>query len=257
MDPAVLRDDMVDGLEYALDDVDERVASAMRTVPRRAFVEEGTYDDRTTTDAATGTRVLAPTTVGRLLDALALDGDDETLVVGAGVGYTAAVLAEIVGSTRVHAVDIARGTVLAARRNLDRAGYGAVLVDCRDGADGLPEYAPFDRVLVEAAAVSPPRRLLDQIGDGGRLVLPLGGPDQTLTAVAPTGDGHRVLAEHGTVGFEPLLVDGEQAGTPPRNRTEREDREFASQGHFAPTGWEYEWVDWDERLDGGRGHHGD
>ncbi|MFB6081141.1 MAG: protein-L-isoaspartate O-methyltransferase [Haloferacaceae archaeon] len=257
MDPAVLRDDMVDGLEYALDGVDERVAAAMRTVPRRPFVEEGTYDDRASTHAATGTRVLAPTTVARLLDALGPGADDEVLVVGAGVGYTAAVLAEIVGPTRVHAVDIVRRAVLAARRNLDRAGYGAVLVDCRDGADGLPEYAPFDRVLVEAAAVTPPRRLLDQVADGGRLVLPLGGPDQTLTAVAPDGRTHRVLAEHGAVGFDPLLVDGEQAGAPTRNRTEREDREFAAQGYFAPTGWEYEWVDWDERLDGGRGHHGD
>ncbi|MFB6281283.1 MAG: protein-L-isoaspartate O-methyltransferase, partial [Haloferacaceae archaeon] len=185
MDPAVLRDDMVDGLEYALDDVDERVAAAMRTVPRRPFVEEGTYDDRETTDAATGTRILAPTTAARLLDALAVDGDDRVLVVGAGVGYTAAVLAEMVGPTRVHAVDIARDAVLSARRNLAEAGYGAALVDCRDGADGLPEYAPFDRVLVEAAAVSPPRRLLGQVSEGGRLVLPLGGPDQTLTAVGP------------------------------------------------------------------------
>jgi protein-L-isoaspartate(D-aspartate) O-methyltransferase len=259
MDPAVLRDDMVDGLEYALDDVDERVTAAMRAVPRRTFVDDGPYDDRTTTHADTGTRVLAPRAVARLLDALALDGDDETLVVGAGVGYTAAVLAEIVGPRRVHAVDIARQAVLTARRNLDRAGYGAVLVDRRDGADGLPEYAPFDRVLIEAAAVSPPRRLLDQVAPGGRLVLPLGGPDQTLTAVAPADDGrgHRVVGEYGAVGFDPLLVDGEQAGAPTRNRTEREDREFASQGHFAPSGWEYEWVDWDERLDGGRGHHGD
>jgi protein-L-isoaspartate(D-aspartate) O-methyltransferase len=56
------------------------------------------------------------------------------------------------------------------------------------------------------------------------------------------------------VGFDPLLVDGEQRGGPARNRTEREDREFAEQGYFARTGWEYEWIDWDDRLDSGRGH---
>ncbi|MFB6304204.1 MAG: protein-L-isoaspartate O-methyltransferase, partial [Haloferacaceae archaeon] len=237
--------------------VDERVVDAMRTVPREAFVDERPYDNRDAVDEETGTRVLAPRTVARLVDALAPEDDDDVLVVGAGVGYTAAVLAELVGPTRVHAVDISRRAVLAARRNLDRAGAGAVLVDCRDGADGLPEYAPFDRVLVEAAAIEPPRRLLAQTADGGRLVLPLGGPDQTLTAVEPAGDDYRVVAEHGAVGFDPLLVDGEDAGGPPRNRTEREDREFARQGYFARTGWEYDWVDWDERLDGNRGHYGD
>jgi protein-L-isoaspartate(D-aspartate) O-methyltransferase len=127
-----------------------------------------------------------------------------------------------------------------------------VLVDRRDGADGLPEYAPFDRVLVEAAAVRPPRSLVDQLASDGRLVMPLGGPDQTLAAVVPADrpEGHRTVTEFGPVAFDPLLVEGEQAGGLARNRTEREDREFAARGHSATTGWEYEWVDWDERLDG-------
>jgi len=55
-------------------------------------------------------------------------------------------------------------------------------------------------------------------------------------------------AEFGPVRFRPMLVDGEQASTPVRNRTEREDSEFDEQGYFAPSGWEYEWLDWDERL---------
>jgi protein-L-isoaspartate(D-aspartate) O-methyltransferase len=161
----------------------------------------------------------------------------------------------MVGAKRVHAIDIARRLVVEARQNLANAGYDAVLVDCRDGADGLPEYAPYDRVLVEAAAVRPPRRLLSQVAADGRLVMPLGGPDQTLVAVTPTGrDDFEVLERFGPVGFGPLLVDGEQSGGPARNRTEREDREFAEQGYFARTGWEYEWIDWDDRLDSGRGH---
>jgi protein-L-isoaspartate(D-aspartate) O-methyltransferase len=254
MDPAVLREDMVDGLEHALDEVDEAVVDAMRTVPRHEFVADRPYDNR---DAVhEGTRVLAPRTVARLCTALAPDPDDAVLVVGAGVGYTAAVLAEMVGARRVHAVDIARPLVTAARRNLDAAGHGAVLVDRRDGSDGLPEYAPFDRVLVEAAAVRPPRALVDQLADGGRLVLPMGSTDQTLVAVERSDGDAPIVAEFGPVAFDPLLVDGEQAGTTRRNRTAREDREFATQGYFAPAGWEHEWIDWDERLDGGRGHHG-
>ncbi|MFB6122529.1 MAG: protein-L-isoaspartate O-methyltransferase [Haloferacaceae archaeon] len=265
MDSAVLRDDMVDGVDHAVGGLDAAVGAAMRTVPRHEFVDDRPYDNRATEHE--GTTVLAPKTAARLLEALDVADGDDVLVVGAGVGYTAAVVAEIVGGRHVHAVDITRRLVLDARRNLARAGYDAVLVDRRDGARGLPEYAPFDRILVEAAAVRPPRALLDQLADGGRLAMPIGGPDQTLVAVESTdGDGrpadrdarpaaHRdarldvpgfgVVERFGDAAFDPLLVEGEQAGGLTRNRTEREDREFAQQGYFAPAGWEQDWIDWE------------
>ncbi|SEP20304.1 protein-L-isoaspartate(D-aspartate) O-methyltransferase [Halogranum amylolyticum] len=253
MDPAVLRDDMVDGLEEALSSelVDEDVALAMRTVPRHEFVADRAYENRASERG--GTRVLAPGTVARMLSGLDAEPGHDVLIVGAGVGYTAAVVADLVGDRHVHAVDINRGAVVDARQNLREAGCEAVLVDCRDGADGLPEYAPFDRILVEAAAVRPPRALLDQLAPDGRLVMPMGGPEQTLVAgelADGDGSGFDVVGEYGPTTFNPLLVDGEQAGGLSRNRMEREDREFAQQGYFAPSGWEYEWVDWDERLDG-------
>jgi protein-L-isoaspartate(D-aspartate) O-methyltransferase len=273
MEPAVLREDMVDGLEHAMD-LSEAVATAMRTVPREAFVSERPYDNRRVVHE--GTTVLSPRTAARLLDALAATPGDEVLVVGAGVGYTAAVLAEIVGERQVHAVDITRRVVLDARQNLRTAGYDGVLVDCRDGASGFAEYAPFDRILVEAAAVRPPRALVSQLSADGRLVMPMGGPEQTLVAVEPgasrrssggrlpTGgdrsptdpvagspvaaqEEYTTVAEFGSVTFRPLLVDGEQSVGPVRNRTEREDREFARQGYFAPTGWEHDWIDWDRQ----------
>ncbi|WP_129114513.1 protein-L-isoaspartate O-methyltransferase family protein [Halegenticoccus tardaugens] len=257
MDPAVLREDMVDGLERAFGGrrLDERVDVAMRTVPRHEFVDDRAYDNRD--DEHAGTRVLAPVTVARLLDALAAEPGEQVLVVGAGVGYTSAVLAEIAGERNVHAVDIARRVVVEARRNLRSAGYDAVLVDRRDGANGLPEYAPFDRILVEAAAVRPPRALLDQLADAGRLVMPKGGPKQTLVAIeAQTAAGSSsdrppafdVVETFGPVAFDPMLVEGEQADGVARNRTEREDREYAEMGWHARTGWEYDWVDWDDHL---------
>jgi protein-L-isoaspartate(D-aspartate) O-methyltransferase len=251
MDSRVLRDDMVDALEHALSEgLDERVVDAMRRVPRHEFVADRPYDNRDSEHE--GTRVLAPATVARLLGALDPRAGDETLVVGAGVGYTSAVLAEIVGDRHVHAVDITRRLVWEARSNLADAGYGAVLVDCRDGADGLPEYAPFDRVLVEAAAIDPPRRLVSQLADDGRLVLPLGGPEQELAAVKrDVGDESAsgvVVERFGEVAFSPMLVEGEQAGRLARNRTHREDREYAERGRHARTGWEQDWVDWDEHL---------
>lgn len=249
MDPAVLREDMVDGLEHALGrPLPEGIGVAMREVPRHEFVAESPYDNRPS--RVDGTVALAPITVARLLMALDPRDGEDVLVVGAGVGYTVAVLAELVGPRHVHAVDISRSMVYRARENLDAAGYGATLVDCRDGAEGLPEYAPFDRVVVEAAAVEPPSTLLDQVDSEGRLVLPRGTTDQTLLAVQPEDSGgYRVVDERGPVRFAPLLVDGEQPGVT-RNRTVREDREFAEQGYFANHGWEHEWVDWDERLSG-------
>ncbi|WP_313691839.1 protein-L-isoaspartate O-methyltransferase family protein [Halorarum halobium] len=249
--PEVLREDMLDGLEHALGGPpSDPVRAAMNGVPREEFVAEAPYANRAGEQG--GTVVLAPVTVARLLDALEASAGDDVLVVGAGVGYTSAVLAELVGADRVHAVDIERGVVYEARANLAAAGYGAVLVDRGDGARGLPEYAPFDRVLVEAAAVEPPRALLDQLSADGRLVMPLGsGPAQTLVAVEQGArSGGDVVEEYGDITLRPLLVEGEQASAPVRNRTVREDAEFARQGYFAKTGWEHEWIDWDDRLQG-------
>jgi protein-L-isoaspartate(D-aspartate) O-methyltransferase len=244
MDPAVLRDDMVDSLEHHAKGVvrSEALSVAMRAVPRHEFVddERAAYADRAF--ERYGTRVLAPSTAARLLEALAPDPDDEVLVVGAGVGYTVAVLAEIVGEASVQAVDITRRLVYDARQNLASAGYGGVLVDCRDGAAGFPEYAPYDRILVEAAAVDPPRALVDQLAEGGRLVMPHGAYEQNLVIVE---DGD-IADQLGGVAFNPMLVEGEQADTVERNRTRREDREHAQRDAERRRGWEQEWIDWDD-----------
>jgi protein-L-isoaspartate(D-aspartate) O-methyltransferase len=243
MEFAAFRAEMVDSLEHDTKAAVQAksTAQAMREVPRHEFVDGGrrAYTDQSLEHR--GTRVLAPSTVGRLVDALAPEEGDDVLVVGAGVGYTAAVLAEIVGPERVHAIDIDRRVVYDARSNLADAGYGDVLVDCRDGARGLPEYAPFDRVLVEAAAVDPPAALLDQLATGGRLVYPEGTTDQRLVAI----EERETVSVHGPVAFAPLLVDGEQASAIEQNRTVREDRERAAKEAQSRTGWEQDWIDWD------------
>ena len=243
MELSVLREDMVDGLIHESKGVlqNEAVAAAMSDVPRHAFVDDdrAAYADRE--HEVRGTRALAPSTVCQLLESLRPQNGDSVLVVGVGVGYTAAVLAELVGETNVHAVDIARPVVYEARENLERAGYGGVLVDCRDGARGLPAYAPFDRILVEAATVAPPRPLLEQLGDGGRLVYPHGSLPQRLEAI----DADGATEQFGVVSFEPLLVDGEQTGAVERNRMAREDVEHATRRAASRTGWEREWLEWD------------
>ncbi|SIQ74835.1 protein-L-isoaspartate(D-aspartate) O-methyltransferase [Haladaptatus litoreus] len=252
MEPAVLRDDMVASLEHEMKGLvrSDNVGLALRTVPRHEFVpidaEQGAYADQSFDHR--GTRILAPSIVARLLEALDVREDDSVLVVGAGVGYTSAVLAEIVGERNVHAIDITRTIVYEARENLESAGYGGVFVDCGDGADGLPEYAPFDRILVEAAAIEPPRTLVSQLADDGRLVIPLGSGIQRLAAVEPSDSDSgspETVEEFGKTAFAPLLVEGEQSDTIERNRTNREDREFAERHAQTRRGWEHEWIDWD------------
>ncbi|MFB6132682.1 MAG: protein-L-isoaspartate O-methyltransferase [Halanaeroarchaeum sp.] len=243
MEYAALRDEMVASLQHDTKGVvdAEPVGRAMRAVPRHEFLDEGhrAYMDQPFEHR--GTTVLAPSIAGRMLEALDPGPEDSVLVVGAGVGYTVAVLAEIVGAKRVHAVDITRRLVTDCRRNLRKTGYEAVLVDCRDGADGLPEYAPFDRILVEAAAVRPPVALLDQLAPDGRLVMPTGTTEQRLVAF----EGDEEVDTFGPVGFAPLLVDGEQSGAVERNRTRREEVERAERAADRRRGWERDWIDWD------------
>ena len=245
MDAAVLRDDMVDSLTHESKGClhSDSVSLAMREVPRHEFVadDQNAYADRAVEHM--GTRVLAPSTAARLLEALDADEDDSVLVVGAGVGYTAAVLAEIVGQHDVQAIDITRRLVYEARSNLAQAGYEGVLVDCRDGADGFPEYAPYDRILLEAAAVRPPQALLDQLAPDGRLVMPLGAHQQTIAVVDRDGAAQRL----GSCAFDPMLVEGEQVDTVERNRMRREDREFAERDARRRKGWELDWIDWDSQ----------
>lgn len=246
MDQAVLRDDMVDSLEFEakghVTSVDLSVA--MREVPRHKFVDgPGAYEDIQREHL--GTTVLAPSLVAKLFEALDIGSTDSVLVVGAGVGYTAALAAEMSDPQQVHAVDIDRQLVIEARRNLSAAGYRAVLVDRRDGANGLPEYAPYDRILVEAAAVAPPRALMDQLAPDGRLVMPTGHSPQRLVVHHRDGSTNTGPA----VRFNPLLVEGEQGTAIERNRTAREDRERARRADRTRSGWEHDWLEWPTRSD--------
>lgn len=186
-----------------------RVATAMATVPRHQFVpaavRERAYEDRPL-DIGHGQVVTAPHLVGRMTERLELRPGHRVLEVGTGSGYHAAVIAEIVGPEHVITVERVPPLAHPARAALDRAGYGAVSVVLADGSAGLSSAPHVDRISVAAVAPAVPDPLLDQLADGGRLVIPLGPRDGPHELVLVTKrDGRVDRTAHGGVRFVPLV----------------------------------------------------
>jgi protein-L-isoaspartate(D-aspartate) O-methyltransferase len=177
------------------DIVDERVLDAMERVPRERFVPESERR-RAYADAALpigeGQTISQPYMVARICEALALRGTERVLDVGTGSGYQAAVLAEL--AAEVFTIERVPQLAERARAALAAAGYDRVHVHVGDGTLGLPEHAPFDGIAVAAAAPVFPRTLYDQLVAGGRLVVPVGGPEgQRLLIAVRSPEGPAVL----------------------------------------------------------------
>ena len=154
---------------------DPAVLAAMREVPREAFVDEGmqelAYEDHPL-PIAEGQTISQPYIVAYMTEALELAGTDRVLEIGTGSGYAAAVLSRIV--TTVHTVERLGGLASSARRRLEMLGYTNIVVHEGDGILGWPEHAPYDAIVVTAAAPKLPQPLLEQLAIGGRLVIPVG-----------------------------------------------------------------------------------
>jgi len=185
---------------------DERVLGAMAQVPRHEFVRledrDEAYEDHPL-PIGEGQTISQPFVVAAMLEALALRPDDVALEVGTGSGYETAVLAELVRT--VYSIERIAGLAERARGVLEKLGYANVTVVHGDGSQGLPEAAPFDAIVVSAAAPRLPQPLMDQLRDGGRLVIPVGsGFTQELQLVRKIGDKKTVLYLDG-VRFVPLI----------------------------------------------------
>lgn len=212
-DFATLRASMVERQLRRRGIEDERVLAAIGAVPREEFVPVA-YRSRAYTDSALpigeGQTISQPWIVAAMTQALELRGGETVLEVGTGSGYSAAVLARL--AERVVSVERHAGLAEEARRALTRLGVLGVEVVVGDGSRGLPERAPFEAIAVHAVAPAPPRSLLDQLADGGRLVVPLAGREADLLTVLRR-DGERFRSEAiGPCRFVPLIGEEGFAG---------------------------------------------
>ncbi len=153
-----------------------RVLECLERVPRHEFVP-AEFRARAYEDAplpiGEGQTISQPYIVAAMTAALGLQGNERVLEIGTGFGYQAAVLACL--AREVFSVEFRAPLATQAAERLSRLGYTDVHVHCGDGTLGLPEFAPYDAILVAAAAPSVPAPLLAQLADGGRMVVPVGG----------------------------------------------------------------------------------
>jgi protein-L-isoaspartate(D-aspartate) O-methyltransferase len=213
--PETLRATMVDRIVAGGWTRSDRVANAMRDIPRHRFVaaapiEEAYADQAVITkrdsDGAALSCASVPSMVALMLDQLDVQPGHRVLEIGAGTGYNAALLAHLTGSSgQVTTVDIDPEVSAQARQALDATCYGHVHVATRDGALGDAEHAPYDRIILTVGAWDVPPAWWAQLVPGGRLVLPLRWRGQTRTVAFTREDGRLRSDSVELCGFVPMV----------------------------------------------------
>jgi protein-L-isoaspartate(D-aspartate) O-methyltransferase len=183
------------------------VRRAMQVVPRHAFVppayRDVAYEDHPL-PIGYGQTISQPHLVAVMIELLNLKSGEKVLEIGTGSGYQTAILAEL-GYVEVYSVEIIPELAEQAEARLKALGYNAVHLKHGDGYHGWEEHAPFDAIIVTAASEFVPPPLLNQLADGGRMVIPVGSPDcaQTLWKLVKEGAGLKAY-EIGGVAFVPF-----------------------------------------------------
>lgn len=203
---AALRRQMVHGQLVARGIHDTRVLQAMGKIPREVFVPDEFQSDAYgdwPLPIGFGQTISQPYTVACMCEALQLVGSEKVLDVGTGSGYAAAILAELAQS--VYSVERIPELAELARLRCHALGIGNLHVVCADGTLGLPEYAPYDAIIVAAGSQELPAPFHKQLADGGRIVIPLG-PADSQNLYRFTRHGESLQSENlGKFVFVPLI----------------------------------------------------
>lgn len=187
---------------------DQRVLDAMLHVPRHEFIperyQEQAYEDHPL-PIGEGQTISQPYIVASMLEALNLQPTEKLLEVGTGTGYVTALLAEIVSQV----FSIERHAALAdrARETMAKLDYRNVEIVVGDGSQGLPQHAPFDAIVVSAAAAQLPGALVAQLRDGGRMIIPVGGLDQQQLQLIRLKNGLPQISLREPCRFVPLVPE--------------------------------------------------
>lgn len=185
---------------------DERVLAAMNRLPRHWFLEYPhslrAYEDVPLTILA-GQTISQPFTVARQSELLRVEKRQRVLEIGTGSGYQAAILAML--GARVFTVERQRELYEKTRRFLPTIGFPQIRCYHRDGTLGLPEFAPFDRILATAGAAAIPQSLVDQLAPNGILLIPVGRRQQRMIRLTKTPDGTLREEDFGAFRFVPFL----------------------------------------------------
>lgn len=185
---------------------DRRVLEVMSAIPRHLFVEEAFVDSAYgdfPVGIGEGQTISQPFIVALMTEALELKGREKVLEIGTGCGYQTAILASLV--SQVYTVERMKALALKARRILKESGYKNIVLRVGDGTDGWPEKAPFDAILVAAGSPAIPQPLINQLAEGGRLVIPIGTEEEQVLVRATRRSGRIVKEELGSCRFVPLV----------------------------------------------------
>jgi protein-L-isoaspartate(D-aspartate) O-methyltransferase len=185
---------------------DEKVLKAINNVPRHYFMDSSfmhfAYKDQAFPIAANQT-ISQPFTVAKQTHLLDIQIGDKVMEIGTGSGYQTAILLEL--GARVFTIERQKVLNVTAQEILTKLGYRPQFF-YGDGFEGLPSYAPFDKIIVTAGAEDMPIKLIEQLRVGGKMVIPFGRSDhQTMLLIEKTSDKDYITSEHGSFVFVPML----------------------------------------------------
>lgn len=187
---------------------DDKVLTAIGKIPRHLFMdssfEDHAYQDKAFPIAADQT-ISQPYTVAFQTELLEVKKGDKVLEIGTGSGYQTAVLCEL--GAKVYSIERQRELYKKTKSFLSKIGYRPKYLSFGDGYKGLPDYAPFDKIIVTAGAPDVPKDLLGQLKVGGRMVIPVGTQVQTMTLFIRKSPKEFDKKEFGAFRFVPLLED--------------------------------------------------